>query len=188
MFSFLNNAFRREPQTPKQSGDKVVVPYKGKTAGNPRQYIENKPDKWGFKLFARASSDGFIHDMVLYQGKTMLEAHGVPLMPEQKTLGDTSQIVSILASTISPSTISAIFADNFFTSLELVQYLKDKNCRYTGTARDNRIGRPPLKLIKETENKTVPQSICSYVTSDDGILVLRWKDNKVVTLLPTDIQ
>uniref|UniRef100_A0A672GR58 PiggyBac transposable element-derived protein domain-containing protein n=1 Tax=Salarias fasciatus TaxID=181472 RepID=A0A672GR58_SALFA len=171
LFSFLNTVFRKEPQTPKQSVDEVMVAYKGKTAGNLRQYIKNKPDKWGFKLF----------------GKTTLEAHGVPLMPIQKTLGATSQIVSVLVSTISLSTTTAIFADNFFTSLELVRYLKDKNCRYTGTARDNRIGKPPLKSIKEMEKKAVPRGTYSYVTSDDGILALRWKDNKTVTLLSTDI-
>lgn len=90
-----------------------MVAYKGKTAGNLRQYIKNKPDKRGFKLFERASEDGFICDMVLYQGKTTLEAHDVPLTPEQKVLGATSQIVAVLASTMSSPTI-AIFADNFF--------------------------------------------------------------------------
>ncbi|KAJ4945772.1 hypothetical protein JOQ06_023450 [Pogonophryne albipinna] len=38
LFSFLNSAFRREPQTPEQSVDEVIVAYKGKTAGNRRQY------------------------------------------------------------------------------------------------------------------------------------------------------
>ncbi|KAJ8402192.1 hypothetical protein AAFF_G00370570 [Aldrovandia affinis] len=152
LFSFLNTAFKSEPQTPKQ-----------------------------------ASEDGFIHDMVLYQGKTKLEAHGVPLMPEQNAMGATSQIVSVLASTMSSSPTTAIFADNFFTSLEIVRYLKDKNCRYTGTARDNRIGKPPLKSSKEMEKKAVPRGTCDHVTSDDGILALRWKDNKVVTLLSTDM-
>ncbi len=94
-----------------------MVAYKEKTAGNLRQYIKNKPDKWGFKLFARASEDGFIHDMVLYQGKTTLEAHDVPLSPKQKALGATSQIVSVLASTMSSLTTTAIFADNFFYQL-----------------------------------------------------------------------
>ncbi|XP_051957445.1 piggyBac transposable element-derived protein 3-like [Xyrauchen texanus] len=187
LFSHLNAVFRSEPQTPKQSVDEVMVAYKGKTAGNLRQYIKNKPDKWGFKLFARASEDGFIHDMVLYQGKNTLEAHGVPLTPEQTAMGVTSQIVSVLASTMSSSTTTAIFADNFFTSLEIVRYLKDKNCRYTGTARDNRIGRPPLKIIKEMENKAVPRGTYDYVTIDDGILALRWKDNRIVTLLSTDM-
>uniref|UniRef100_A0A3B3H8F7 PiggyBac transposable element-derived protein domain-containing protein n=1 Tax=Oryzias latipes TaxID=8090 RepID=A0A3B3H8F7_ORYLA len=187
LFSYINTAFRRESQTPKQSVDEVMVAYKGKKAGNLRQYIKSKPDKWGFKLFARASEDGFIHDMVLYQGKTTLEAHDVPLKPEQEDLGTTSQIVSVLVSTMSFPTTPAIYADNFFTSLELVRYLRDHNCRYTGTARENRIGKPPLRTIKEMEKKTVPHGTCDYVTSDDGILAVRWKDNKTVTLLSTDM-
>ncbi|KAG0716092.1 PiggyBac transposable element-derived protein 3 [Chionoecetes opilio] len=187
LFSFLNTTFRTETQTPKQSVDEVMIAYKGKRAGNLSQYIKNKPDKWGFKLFARASEDGFIHDMVLYQGKTTLEAHGVPLTPNKEAMGSTSKIVSVLASTMSCSTTTAIFADNFFTSLEIIRYLKDMHCRYTGTARDNRIGKPPVKAIKEMEKKAVPRGTCDYVTSDDGILALRWKDNRVVTLLSTDM-
>ncbi|KAJ8372579.1 hypothetical protein AAFF_G00281230 [Aldrovandia affinis] len=88
---------------------------------------------------------------------------------------------------MSSSTTTAIFADNFFTSLEIVRYLRDKNCRYTGTARDNRIGKPPLKSSKEMEKKAAPRGTCDHVTSEDGILALRWKDNKVVTLLSTDM-
>jgi len=36
------------------------------------------------------------------------------------------------------------------------------------------------------EKKAVPRGTCDYVTSDDGILAVRWKDNKIVTLLSTD--
>ena len=187
LFTFLNQAFRSEPQTPKQSIDEVMVGYKGKTAGNLRQYIKNKPDKWGFKLFSRASEDGFIHDMVLYQGATTLQAHGIPRTPEQETLGATSEIVSVLASTMSYSSTTAIFADNFFTSLELVRYLQSHDCRYTGTARENRIGKPPLKSVKELDKSSVPRGTFDYMTTDDGILALRWKDNKVVTILSTDL-
>lgn len=116
----------------------------------------------------------------------MLEAHGVPLMPEQKTMGATSQIVSILASTTSSSMSTAIFVHNSFTSLETVRFLKVKNCRYTGTARENRIGKPPLKSIKEMKTKAVPRGMYDYTTSDDGILAFRWKENKMVTLLSTN--
>ncbi|CAM4623838.1 unnamed protein product [Leuciscus chuanchicus] len=96
---------------------------------------------------------------------------------EQQAKGVTSQIVSVLASTMSPSSTTAIFADNLFTSLEIVRYLKDKNCRCMGTARDNRIGKPPLKSIKDMEKKAVP---CV-------MMALRWKDNRVVTLVSTDM-
>lgn len=98
-----------------------MVAYKGKTAGNLRQYIKSKPDKWGFKLFARASQDGFNHDLILYQGQTTLEAHGVPLTPEQQVMGVTSQTVSVLASTMSSSSPKTIFADHYFSGLEIVE-------------------------------------------------------------------
>uniref|UniRef100_A0A3P9MFQ0 PiggyBac transposable element-derived protein domain-containing protein n=1 Tax=Oryzias latipes TaxID=8090 RepID=A0A3P9MFQ0_ORYLA len=116
LFSFINTAFRRESQTPKQSVDEVMVAYKGKKAGNLRQYIKSKPDKWGFKLFARASEDGFIHDM---PGRTELES------------------------------------------------------LHSGQSRR---WRKRLCLM-------VPVT----VTSDDGILAVRWKDNKTVTFLSTDM-
>lgn len=89
LFNYLVTAFRKEPETPKQSVDEVMVAYKGKTAGNLRQYIKSKQDKWGFTLFARASQDGVIHDLILHQGQTTLEAHGVPLTPEQQVMGVT---------------------------------------------------------------------------------------------------
>ena len=48
-FSFLSTAFRSVPETPKQSIDEVMIAaYKGKTAGNLRQYKGSKPDKWDF--------------------------------------------------------------------------------------------------------------------------------------------
>ena len=37
------------------------------------------------------------------------------------------------------------------------------------------------------EKKAVLRGAWDYVTSNDGILTLRWKDNKVVTLLSTDL-
>ena len=187
LFTHINTAFRRVPQTAKQSIDEVMVAYKGKTAGNLRQYIKNKPDKWGFKLFSRASEDGFIHDMILYQGASTIQAHGIPLSSEQEELGATSQIVTVLASTMPDSTTNAIFADNFFTSLEVVRYLKSKNCRYTGTARENRIGKPPLMPVKDMGKANVPRGTFDYMTTDDGIMALRWKDNKVVTMLSNDL-
>ncbi len=45
-----------------------MIGYKGTRAGILHQYIENKPDEWGFKVFCRASSSGIIHDLLLYQG------------------------------------------------------------------------------------------------------------------------
>lgn len=78
----------------------------------------------------RASDNGFVHEMLLYQGKNTVEVHGVPLTPEQESMGVTTQIVSVLASTMTCPTTSVIFADNYFTSLEIVRHLKKQNCRH----------------------------------------------------------
>ena len=127
--------------------------------------------------------------MILYQGSMALtlQAHGIPLSPEQKTLTDTSQVVTVLASTMNSTCTTAIFADNYFTSLELVRYLRQRNCRYTGTAREARVGNPPLKSIQDMKRKAVGRGEYSYITSDDDILAVRWKDSNIVTLLSTDV-
>lgn len=88
---------------------------------------------------------------------------------------------------MSSSSPKTIFADNYFSGQDIVRYLKSKDCRYTGTVRDNRTGNSPLRPIKEMMKKAVPRGTCDYITSDDGILMVRWKDNKVVTLMSTDM-
>uniref|UniRef100_A0A8D0A1K3 PiggyBac transposable element-derived protein domain-containing protein n=1 Tax=Sander lucioperca TaxID=283035 RepID=A0A8D0A1K3_SANLU len=77
LFEMLRKQCLLIPSTYKHSVDEVMVSYKGTRAGNLRQYIANKPDKWGFKVFCRASSSGIIHDLLLYQGPSVhiLQSH-----------------------------------------------------------------------------------------------------------------
>lgn len=82
---------------------------------------------------------------------------------------------------------SAIYVDSFFTSITLVEYLRDTyKCRYTGTARKNRTGRPGLTNTKEVIHSKTPRG-AMYFRSTESILALRWKDKKIVTLLSTDM-
>ena len=183
----IRNSFLSVTQTPKQSVDEVMVGFKGKTAGNLRQYIKTKPTKWGYKLFCRASDDGFIHDMIIYQGKTTFPAHPEPLEEAEKAMPMSNQVVSVLARSMSPKRLRAIYADNFFTSINLVRHLQSLNCRYTGTARENRIGKPCLTSTDAMNKSTTARGTVEYCSSDDGILALKWKDNKVVTMLTNDL-
>ena len=98
----------------------------------------------------------------------------------------TSKIVLTLSKTISRAGVSIIYADNFFSSLQGVQALsKYYKCRYTGTARDNRVGNPPLMTSKAMTSKKVPRGTYDYRSLGD-IIVVRWKDNKPVTLISND--
>ena len=185
IFDMLRKEFLKIPHTPKQSIDEVMVGYKGKRAGNLRQYIKSKPDKWGFKIFSRSSIDGIIHDFILYQGKSTFDNHPIEFKTNELSMNLSSRVVIGLCKTMHDPSKSAIYADNFFTSLSLAQYLKsDYGCRYTGTARENRIGKVNLldsKIMSKSKRGTLDYK------SSDGVLILKWKDNKVVTLLSTDV-
>lgn len=53
--------------------------------------------------------------------------------------------VVTLVKTLKDPKNSAVYADNFFTSLALAEYLLSKfGYRYIGTTRENRIGYPPF--------------------------------------------
>lgn len=186
LFSSITRQFQKVAETPTQSVDEVMVAYKGTRAGSLRQYIQNKPDKWGYKLFCRASIDGFIHDILLYQGDTTFSSHSTKLSQEESDFKVSNKVVITLAKTIKKPNESAIYADNWFTSIGLVEHLRGHyGCRYVGTARPNRIGYPPLMSVKDMEKKAVPRGTHDSCSSD-GILAMRWKDNKVVTVLSSD--
>ena len=44
-----------------------MVAFKGRSYL--KQFLPKKPKKWGFKLWARCSSTGFMHKFDIYQGK-----------------------------------------------------------------------------------------------------------------------
>ena len=47
-----------------QSVDEIMVPFKGKSFL--KQYMPNKPHKWGFKMWGRSGISGFLYDFDLY--------------------------------------------------------------------------------------------------------------------------
>ena len=182
----ITNNFLRIPETPHQSVDEVMVAYKGTRAGNLRQYIQNKPHKWGYKFFCRASIDGIIHDILMYQGQTTFTTHPVQLSEEEKSMNMSAKVVLTLVQTLKHPERKSVYADNFFTSIGLVEHLRDiYKCRYVGTARDTRTGNPGLKSTAEMNKKKTKRGTLDY-RSCKGVLALKWKDNKVVNLLSTD--
>ena len=58
--------------------DERMVPFKGRN--KMKQYIKNKPKKWGIKVFTRAGSSGIVHDFEIYTGKgTVTDVYGFGL-------------------------------------------------------------------------------------------------------------
>ncbi|XP_046992254.1 piggyBac transposable element-derived protein 4-like [Schistocerca americana] len=73
-----------------------------------------------------------------------------------------------------------IYFDNFFTSVSLLQNLKDDRLFACGTIRSQRKGLPTLKTDKELQRGEFDWSV-----SSGGIACIKWKDKCVVMLLST---
>lgn len=164
------------------SVDEAMIPYKGTQEETLRQYVKNKPKKWGFKFFIRAGVSGIVYDYLPHAGASTFL--GVEFEEEEENLGKSGQFVTVLCKTIPamPDGLKAkIFFDNFFCSVELIQYMSSKNYETLGTIRKDRLRNCPLK--NEKELKKEGRGALDHKTDvKAGITVVRWIDNKVVTL------
>ncbi|XP_070778935.1 piggyBac transposable element-derived protein 3-like [Enoplosus armatus] len=174
LFDMLRQQCLLIPSTYQHSVDEVMVAYKGTRAGSLRQYIANKPDKWG-----RASSSGIIHDFLLYQGASTF--FNVALTEQEEALLLGAKLVTTLCKTITLPRLSVVFCDNYFISFDLVQNLHENlGIRCIGTVRSNRMGGATLKTDKELMKEG--RGAFDY-RSAEGLLAVKWFDNKCVSLL-----
>lgn len=141
-----------------------------------RQYIKDKPTKWGIKLWVLAdSSNGYTVDFDVYIGRAAgrdVSEYGlgydVVLKLMQRFLNQGYHL----------------FVDNFYTSLTLFKHLFTQGVPATGTVMESRRDFPPgLKNGKQWAKKKQRGSM--RWDRDPPCLALQWVDNKVVSLLTT---
>ena len=96
-----------------------------------KQYMKNKPTKWGFKLWVLADMTGYTVDFDIYTGKTT----------ERSELGLSHDVVMQL---VPPLTYQGyeLYCDNFYSSPKLFEDLLHLGIGATGTFRSNRKGIP----------------------------------------------
>ena len=155
--------------------DESMVQYFGRHGC--KQYMRNKPGKFGSKFRVAATPLGYAIQFYPYAGKD--ENY-------DSNLGLGGSVVATLAEKL-PSQVGSnyhIIMDNFFTSPNLLRILKAKGIAATGTVRINRVENAPLRPIKEMEK--LERGASDVVTGRNSNLTLvRWKDNKVVTVAST---
>lgn len=161
----------------RQSIDEMMVPYKGKFGGI-RQYIKGKPHPWGFKVWARCCVTGLLHDFDVYQGK------GGNNAKEKSQLGIGGDVVMKLCEPLPEKVNFLIFADNFFTSMPLIERLLAKGIYYTGTVRKNRLSKCELATDKVLAKKG-RGSYDYRVESNTNTVCLKWQDTKAVSVMST---
>ncbi|XP_068231946.1 piggyBac transposable element-derived protein 3-like [Palaemon carinicauda] len=159
--------------------DEAMIEYFGRHRC--KHCIRNKPVRFGFKAWCLNSPLGYLATFDVYQGT----AFGLNRHYEER-FGKGGGTLLILFEKL-PSHIKDIpvrfYFDNYFTSLPLVNHLREINYGATGTIRDNRI--PKTCPINSTnEMKKVPRGDTDVVVdSIHKILLVRWKDNAVVSVV-----
>ena len=137
-----------------------------------KQYIKNKPTKWGFKLWCLCEAKtGYTINFIVYRGK------------EGEILSTNGLAYDVVMKLSSPFLDQGyrIYMDNYYTSPTLLKDLFDKNTYATGTMAKNRRGFP--KEIKEmmAEYNKKPRGSGIYVR-DKEIVYTVWKDTKCVAV------
>ena len=150
---------------------------KSKARTHFRQYIRNKPTKWGFKYWVLADPTGYTVDFDLYCGQhctDQLSGHGLSY-----------DVVMELCKPFHFQGYIAFF-DNFYTSPELLKALRERGIGATGTLRVSRRGVPVIvkELVKTLNRKDVPRGTGYYIREAGAKEVyICWKDNDCVTVL-----
>ena len=149
---------------------------KSKHRSGIRQFIANKPAKFGLKLSVLAdSSNGYTYDFDVYTGK-----HSAP--PTHKNGLGYSVVMRLCEPLLNQG--YHVFFDNFYTSVALVKDLWALETPSCGTVNRNRKGFPEsLKNGKAWARKKKRGDMRWHC--DGNCLALQWKNNKVVTMLST---
>ncbi len=148
-----------------------MVPYYGRHST--KQYIHGKPVRYGYKVWALCTSDGSYVYFEPYCGTfTQVE--------DYKTIGGQGpNVVLDLAEKSMLVPGSHIFMDNLFTSIALLDELSRLQIGGTGTVRQNRLNKIPLKTKKQMEHKSTSRGYHEACYSSDQVIVA-WRDNKAV--------
>lgn len=179
IIKILNAQFDSIPKTSRLCVDEQMCSTKMKH--HLRQYMPNKPHKWGIKLFVLCDSNGFAYSFEVYVGAgDNVVLDGCP------DLGSSANVVVRLSQTIPDFNHFILYFDNFYTSIPLLVYLPARGIFSLGTIRVNRV--PNCMLPSDSEIKKEPRGFSSeFVASSYGVNCTNvlWKDNKSVRLAST---
>lgn len=172
----MNASFQEyAPLRENHSVDEAMVPYFGHHGC--KQFIRGKPIRYGYKLWTGATSEGYVVWIEPYQGAKS------EINPKYRDHGLGPSVILQYADVISSLEKQPyhIFCDNFFTNVPLGVELKRRNIRITGTIRDNRTSKCPN--INSTEIKKKKRGYFDFRSNEDGILIVKWHDNSVVSCM-----
>lgn len=150
--------------------DEMLVPFRGRCLF--RLYMKSKPAKYGLKIMCLCDAKThYLYNAFIYAGKGTPSRNNSLLVPTNNVLTLTEPIYG---------TNRNVTGDNWFTSIELVDALKQKNLTYVGTIRKNKREIP--SQFQPHRNRPVLSSVYGF-QSDKTLVSFVPKRNTSVTLV-----
>ncbi|XP_048587830.1 piggyBac transposable element-derived protein 4 [Nematostella vectensis] len=151
--------------------DECMIPWRGRLSF--RQFIANKPVRFGIKVWVLADSESkYVYRQQLYIGKNP---------GERAEVGLAARVVKELCSGLEGMG-HHLYTDNYYTSVELYQFLFDNQIYACGTIKGNRKNFAKEVLFENTRGLARGSSkwlMCG------PLLAVGWLDNKAVYFLST---
>uniref|UniRef100_A0A0N5CFK3 DDE_Tnp_1_7 domain-containing protein n=1 Tax=Strongyloides papillosus TaxID=174720 RepID=A0A0N5CFK3_STREA len=157
--------------------DESLIGFKGRCCF--LQYIPSKPDKIGLKVqMAADSHKRFIYCIELYGGRRITE--------DGEIIQNTGlEIVKrFILNYFSKATGFTICTDSYYTSLNLLYFLKERNIAFIGTIRQNRKEVP--QEMKHNAKRTLKSTIVKYLDNDASLTSHMCKTKKTVLILSSE--
>jgi len=160
------------------SVDETMIPYFGRHPT--KQFIRSKPVRFGYKLWSLATSGGYVIQFEPYGGGAKDKSQ------EQLDFGLGGSVILDLISELPQALPFQVTFDNFFTSVKLLDHLGARGLGAIGTIRQNRLEDCPLKKCHSLE-KASRGSVKYALDQSSNVVVVAWRDNKVVTLASNSV-
>ncbi|XP_037035193.1 piggyBac transposable element-derived protein 2-like [Bradysia coprophila] len=173
---FLNNFVPTEYM----NYDESMVKYYG--MNSMKQCIKEKPVPFGYKVWCLNAANGYLAQFEIYQGKKTVNG-----MDDysQKYGKSTAPLVHMLDLLPEKDLPYQLFTDNLFTSFNLLTDMRKRGYGVTGTMRINRIPKDIPLPDKKLMEKKGRGAFVSKISKEDGVIVVRWTDNAVVSVAST---
>lgn len=144
IISHLNDKFATVPMEQRLSIDEQMCATK--VAHFMKQYLPNKPHKWGFKLYVMCSVKSYAQKFEIYTGQENER------FQDEADFGPVGNVVIRLVRGVPRNINHIVYFDNFYTSVPLVAHLSRQEIYSLGTVQYNRLVNcklPDKKTLQE---------------------------------------